>query len=558
MSMPRLLSLPLLLVALALPALLRAAPHIVLVGDSTVTNNAGWGLGFAQFLADDVKLTNTARGGRSSMSFIKEGSWEKALALKGDYYLVQFGHNDEPGKPGRSTTEEEYRGYMERYVDETRAAGAKPVLVTSLVRRQFKTPSDPHKISSSLNSRAEIVRAIAREKNVPLVELHDRSLALCEKLGRDGCLVFSPKKEDGKYDGTHLNAEGYVLFGRLVAEELRQAVPELASYLRAEPRDAKPVAGEKRYDAVVAFDGSGTHTTVQAAIDAAPSAATAAKPHRILVKSGVYKEHVVVPAEKPFLQLLGEPGEAERTVITLDTNVKTPVPGDASGKTLPTPDSATVLVHAADFTAENITFENTTSREARVQALAFYVTGDRAALRRCRFLGWQDTLRADAPKGKIARQYFADCEITGHVDFIYAAGTAVFDRCHIHARADGYLTAASTPETTPFGYVFLDCKVTAAPEVEKGFFLGRPWRPFAATAFLRCELPEKLKPAGWHNWGKADNEKTARYAEYKNTGPGANPDARVPWSKQLTDAEAAAYTVQNILGGDDGWNPAAP
>jgi pectinesterase len=558
MSMPRLLRLPLLLVALALPALLRAAPHIVLVGDSTVTNNAGWGLGFAQFLADDVKLTNTARGGRSSMSFIKEGSWEKALALKGDYYLVQFGHNDEPGKPGRSTTEEEYRGYMERYVDETRAAGAKPVLVTSLVRRQFKTPSDPHKISSSLNSRAEIVRAIAREKNVPLIELHDRSLALCEKLGRDGCLVFSPKKEDGKYDGTHLNAEGYVLFGRLVAEELRQAVPELASYLRAEPRDAKPVAGEKRYDAVVAFDGSGTHTTVQAAIDAAPSAATAAKPHRILVKSGIYKEHVVVPAEKPFLQLLGEPGEAERTVITLDTNVKTPVPGDASGKTLPTPDSATVLVHAADFTAENITFENTTSREARVQALAFYVTGDRAALRRCRFLGWQDTLRADAPKGKIARQYFADCEITGHVDFIYAAGTAVFDRCHIHARADGYLTAASTPETTPFGYVFLDCKVTAASEVEKGFFLGRPWRPFAATAFLRCELPEKLKPAGWHNWGKADNEKTARYAEYKNTGPGANPDARVPWSKQLTDAEAAAYTVQNILGGDDGWNPAAP
>lgn len=243
MPLPRSLRLPLvLLTALVLPALLRAAPHIVLVGDSTVTDSAGWGLGFAQFLAEDVKLTNTARGGRSSMSFIAEGSWEKALALKGDYYLVQFGHNDEPGKPGRSTTEEEYRGYMERYVDEIRAAGAKPVLVTSLVRRQFKTPSDPHKITSSLNSRAEIVRAIAREKKVPLVELHDRSLELCEKLGRDGCLVFSPPKEDGKFDGTHLNAEGYVLFGRLVAEELRRAVPELAPLIRAEPRDPKPIS----------------------------------------------------------------------------------------------------------------------------------------------------------------------------------------------------------------------------------------------------------------------------------------------------------------------------
>ena len=546
----------LLVASLFLAPLLRAAPHIVLVGDSTVTDNAGWGLGFRQFLADGIELTNTARGGRSSMSFIVEGSWAKALALKGDYYLIQFGHNDEPGKPGRSTTEEEYRTYMERYVEEIRAAGATPVLVTSLVRRQFKTKDNPHLITSSLQSRAEIVRAIAREKNVPLVELHDRSKALCEKLGKDGCLVFSPPKENGQFDGTHLNAEGYVLFGRLVAEDLRTAVPALAPYLLAEPRNAKPAAAEKNYDAVVAFDGSGTHLTVQAAIDAAPTTATASKPHRILLKSGTYREHVVIHAEKPFLQLLGEPGEAERTVITLDTNVKTPIPGDPSGKTLSTPDSATVLVRASDFTAENITFENTTPREARVQALAFYVTGDRAILRRCRFLGWQDTLRADAPRGETARQYFSECYIEGHVDFIYAAGTSVFDRCHIHAKADGYLTAASTAETTPFGYVFLDCKITAGPEVERGFFLGRPWRPFAATAFLRCEFPAQLLPAAWHNWGKAENEATARYAEFGNTGPGAaDLSRRAPWAKQLTPTEAAAYTVPNILAAPDAWNP---
>lgn len=529
--------------------------HLVLVGDSTVTDNAGWGLGFRQFLADGIELTNTARGGRSSMSFVAEGSWAKALALKGDYYLIQFGHNDEPGKPGRSTTEEEYRRHMERYVDETRAAGATPVLVTSLVRRQFKTQDNPRLITSSLENRAAIVRAIAREKNVPLVELHDRSKALCEKLGKEGCLVFSPLKENGQYDGTHLNAEGYVLFGRLVAEELRTAVPALAPFLLAEPRDTKPTAAEQRYDAVVAFDGSGTHTTVQAAIDAAPSTATARNPHRILIKSGTYREHVVIPAEKPFLQLLGEPGESERTVITLDTHVKTPIPGDPDGKTLSTPDSATVLVRASDFTAENITFENTTTREQKVQALAFYVTGDRAILRRCRFLGWQDTLRADAPKGGTARQYFADCYITGHVDFIYAAGTAVFDHCHIHARADGYITAASTAETTPFGYVFLDCRITTGPDVQRGVFLGRPWRPFAATAFIRCDLQGAIRAEGWDNWRKPDNEKTVRYSEYRSTGPGADPARRVPWARQLTDAEAAAFTVENILGGDDRWQP---
>ena len=534
---------------------LGAVPHLVLVGDSTVTDNAGWGLGFRQFLSEEAKLTNTARGGRSSMSFIKEGSWEKALALKGDYYLIQFGHNDEPGKPGRSTTEEEYRAYMERYIDETRAAGATPVLVTSLVRRQFDK-NDPHKINSSLQCRAEIVRGIAREKNVPLVELHDRSKALCEKLGKEGCLAFSPTKENGQYDGTHLNAEGYVLFGRLVAEELRRAVPALAPMLREDPRDPRPVPGEKRFDAVVAFDGSGTHTTVQAAIDAAPSTATASKPFRILVKSGVYKEHVVVPTGKSFLQLLGEPGETARTVITMDTNLKTPAPG-SEGKTLSAADSATVYVTASDFTAENITFENTTTREQRVQALAFYVTGDRAVLRRCRFLGWQDTLRADSPKGgPAARQFFSECYVEGHVDFIYAAGVSVFDRCHIHAKADGYLTAASTPESSPFGYVFLDCKITAGPEVVKGFYLGRPWRPHAATAFLRCELPEQLHPEAWNNWGKPDNEKTARYAEYRNTGPGAaDLSRRAPWAKQLSETEAAIYTVETILGGADGWRP---
>jgi pectinesterase len=346
------------------------------------------------------------------------------------------------------------------------------------------------------------------------------------------------------------------MFARLVVEELRTAVPALAPMLRAEPLNADPRPGAKPADAIVAVDGSGTHLTVQAAIDAAPVRGT--MPFVILVKPGVYREHLLVPEEKPFILLRGEAAEAAATVISLGTNLNSV---GADGKKIATPESATVLVRAADFTAENLTFENTTTPDQHVQALAFYITGDRGVLRRCRFLGWQDTLRPDAPRldeGKTAsgpaRQYFVECTIAGHVDFIYAAGTAVFDRCQIQVLGDGYITAASTPPTAPFGFVFLDCRVTAAPGVKRTY-LGRPWRDYAAVAFLRTELPAVVPPAGWHNWNRPEAEKTARYAEYKNTGPGANPAARVPWSRQLTDEEAKSYTIANILGGADHWDP---
>lgn len=518
--------------------------RVVLVGDSTVTDSAGWGLGFKQFLTDQIECTNLSQGGRSSMSFIKEGRWAKALALKADYYLIQFGHNDEPGKPGRSTELDEYRRYMNQYVDEARAIGAQPVLVTCLVRRQFDK-NDDHKINSSLLPRVEIIRQIAAEKKVPLVELHDRSKALCEQLGREGCYAFSPKKEGGVYDGTHLDAKGSVMFARLVVEELGKAVPALASGLLSEPKSTGISAKEIKYDAVVSFDGSGTHTTVQAAIDAVPASRT--RPFVILIKPGVYKEHVFVPKEKPFVVLRGEPNEREATVITNSANVGT---FDANGKKISTRQSATVLVQASDFSAENITFENTTTREQHIQALAMYVEADRASFKNCRFLGWQDTLRTD--KG---RQYFRDCYVEGHVDFIYASGTSVFDHCEIHCKADGWITAASTPEESKFGFVFLDCRVTAAPEVAGGVYLARPWREFSATAFLRTELPAQIHPEGWHNWNKPEREKTVRYSEYKNTGPGAALGKRVAWARQLSDEESKAYTVENILRGPDAWSP---
>jgi acetyl esterase len=171
-----------------------AKVKIVLVGDSTVNDRTGWGFGFKQFLTNGAQCINTAAGGRSSKSFITENRWTQALALKGDYYLIQFGHNDEPGKGERSTDPTTtYRGFMTRYVDEARAIGAKPILVTSLVRRQFDK-SGSGKINSSLVPYVDVVKAIAAEKNVPLIDLHARSKELCEKLGKEGCLFFSPTK----------------------------------------------------------------------------------------------------------------------------------------------------------------------------------------------------------------------------------------------------------------------------------------------------------------------------------------------------------------------------
>src|SRR5438105_1525148 len=167
--------------------------HIVLVGDSTVTDNAGWGKGFANAMKDDVEVINLSKGGRSSSSFIKEGSWKKALDLKPDYVLIQFGHNDQPGHGADRETDPQttYKQYMTQYVDEARAAGSKPVLVTSLSRRQWGPDG---KIHSTLQPNADVVKEIAAEKHVPLIDLHARSIELYEKLGREGVNELSPTK----------------------------------------------------------------------------------------------------------------------------------------------------------------------------------------------------------------------------------------------------------------------------------------------------------------------------------------------------------------------------
>jgi pectinesterase len=528
---------------------------IVLIGDSTMTDAAGWGLGFQQFLTGQAECVNASAGGRSSQSFMREGRWTNALALHADYYLIQFGHNNEPGKPGRSTDMPTFVANMKQYVDDARAIGARPVLVTPLTRRQWAKGST-NQINSSLAPYAEEVRKIAAEKNVPLVDLHDRSKALCEALGKQACLEFSPVKTvDGTntYDHTHLKGRGRVMFARLVVEELRKAAPELAPFLRAEPLNDDPAARDTRFDAVVSADGSGTHTDLRAAIAAAPDNGT--NTFAILIKPGTYDGQFVVPAAKRHLKFVGE--ELENTILTGSLNQNEPEPG--AGRNLY--NNASVVVLGDDFHAENITFQNTSGDHG--QALALRADGDREVFNHCRFLGWQDTLLVNN-----GRYYFTNCYVEGRVDFIYGSATALFDRCEIHSKNGGHVTAANTPKDRAIGMVFRNCRLTGDPKPwlsPEGVAantnqppmadLGRPWRPYASVTYLNCEMSAHILPAGWNNWRNATNELTARFAEYQSTGPGAHPEARVKWARQLTDDEAAGFTLEKILGGADGWQP---
>ncbi|MFZ5497175.1 MAG: alpha/beta fold hydrolase [Verrucomicrobiota bacterium] len=227
--------------------------HLVLVGDSTVTDREGWGLGFRQFVGEGATVTNLAQGGRSSKSYRAEGHWDKALAAKGDYYLIQFGHNDQPGKgPDRETDPDTtFAENLARYVDEARAIGAQPVLVTPLVRRTF-AKTDPARLESRHVPYVEAVKRVATGKGVPLIDLHARSLVLCESLGPARTAEFDFPDRTGKTDTTHLRGEGSVAFARLVVDDLRRVVPALAPVLLPEPGAAKlpdleygEAAGEK-------------------------------------------------------------------------------------------------------------------------------------------------------------------------------------------------------------------------------------------------------------------------------------------------------------------------
>jgi pectin methylesterase-like acyl-CoA thioesterase len=209
----------------------------------------------------------------------------------------------------------------------------------------------------------------------------------------------------------------------------------------------------------------------------------------------------------------------------------------------------TVKGEGSDITFKNLTIENNAPQLG--QAVALHTEGDRLRFVHCRFLGNQDTIYTGAER---TRLYFSHCYIEGTTDFIFGPSTALFDDCELRSKRNSYITAASTPRGVPFGYVFRRCKLTAAPGVTQ-VYLGRPWRPYGAVAFLHCEMGSHIRPEGWQNWGNPANEQTARYAEYGNTGPGANTEGRVGWSKLLTPEEASGYTPEHLFRRCDDWRP---
>lgn len=288
---------------------------------------------------------------------------------------------------------------------------------------------------------------------------------------------------------------------------------------------------------VVSRDGTGKYRTIQEAVESVRAFMDYTV--TIYIKNGTYKEKLVIPSWVKNVQLVGE--SAEGTVITYDDH--------ANINKMGTFRTYTVKVEGSGITFKDLTIENNAAQLG--QAVALHTEGDRLMFIGCRFLGNQDTIYTGAEG---TRLLFTNCYIEGTTDFIFGSSTALFENCVIHSKRNSYITAASTPENVEFGYVFKNCTLTAAQGVNK-VYLGRPWRPYAATAFLNCEMGGHIVPAGWDNWRNPENEKTARYSEYQGKGPGANPAERVKWSKQLTDKEARKYTIENIFKECSNWVP---
>ena len=288
-------------------------------------------------------------------------------------------------------------------------------------------------------------------------------------------------------------------------------------------------AQERQDTIVVSRDGTGNFRTLQEAIESARAFMDYTV--TIYVKNGVYKEKVIVPSWVENIDIIGE--DRDKTIITYDDH--------ANINKMGTFRTYTVKVEGSDITFKNLTIENNAAQLG--QAVALHTEGDRLKFINCRILGNQDTIYTGA---KFTRLYFKDCYIDGTTDFIFGPSTALFENCEIRSKTNSYVTAASTPEDIAVGYVFKNCKLTANPGVDK-VYLGRPWRPYAATVFINCEMGKHIRPEGWHNWGKEENEKTARYAEYNSTGEGAAVAGRVKWAKQLTKKEAAQYDDLNYI-----------
>lgn len=306
----------------------------------------------------------------------------------------------------------------------------------------------------------------------------------------------------------------------------------------------------------VAKDGSGAYTSIQEAIDSIQML-----PETIFVKKGTYHERVEI--NTPFLTIEGE--DAKDTVIEYDYYANMIL---ENGEKRGTFRSYTMLITADHFTCKNITVANTSGFGKQVgQAIAVYAEGDHILFSGCRLLGHQDTLftgplpneeaKAGGFKGptesaprRLCRQIYENCYIEGEVDFIFGSAAAYFDNCTLYSLnrnmdTNGYVTAPSTYENQKYGYVFNNCHFKSnCPD--NTVYLGRPWRIFAKTVLIHCELDGHIKNEGFHDWNKPESHDTVFYAEYDCYGKGYTPELRAGFVRQLSADEAKEYTLEQF------------
>lgn len=511
-------------------------PTIYLIGDSTCATKKldgenperGWGHMFPALVDDALRVENHATNGRSTKSFRDEGRWAAVYdkLAEGDYVFIQFGHNDEKiNDSTRYSSPDRYAENLRRYVRETREKGARPLLLTPIVRRNWVEG----RLVDTHDGYPAAMKRVAAEEQVPLIDMEAITREWLNGVGEEPSKAYymwvepgtCPLHPKGRQDNTHLNVKGAHEVARMVAREVQTMLPEVGRHIQFP-------------DFVVAKDGSGDFFTVQEAVNALPDFSR--EEIWLLVREGVYYEKISIPASKRTVRMTGE--GAERSVVSFDGYAKRP---DACGREMGTSGSSTVYFGGDDWRIEKMGFANTAGPVG--QAVAVQCLGDRIRFVGCRFLGDQDTLYlygrgnrdGDTP-GDNCSYEFVDCYVEGTTDFIFGSAAAEFRNCEIRSKADSYITAASTWKGQKRGFVFRRCRLTAAEGV-RSCYLGRPWRNHARTCFVECEMGAHIRPEGWHNWSKPEAEKCAFYGEYGSTGPGAGAAGRVKWAKKLSARE---------------------
>lgn len=539
-------------------------------GDSTVQTNkiatypqSGIGQGFLRYINDDVQIKNYARNGRSTKSFLDEGRFlpiEEQMQA-GDFLFIQFGHNDEKDDVARHT--DPFGSYQDNMCFMIRTAkrkGAYPVLITPLSRRLFDADG---KLCETHAPYQQAMKELAEKEQVPCIDLCAISHQEIESMGDEASKQFFMNFPGGIYrrypvgreDNTHQRYEGALHWAGVIARELRKMPEPYCSLVVTE-----------EICLTVAKDGNAMFGTIAEALEAAEAFRGDDIPVRVQIGEGVYEERLEIHQGSMILEGMG--ADPAKTVITHGDYAKELLPDGEKRGTFRT---QTLFIDADCVTLKNLTVENSAGHGSDVgQALALYADGDRLCFENCRFLGHQDTIfnaplppavlqtngfrgpKENAPR-RDGRHYFKDCFVSGEVDFIFGGATVLFENCELFSinagkEINGYVTAASTPEGKEFGYVFKDCRLTSECPAES-VYLGRPWRNFAKTVLIRCEIGPHIVREGWHDWNKEEARETTYYGEYQCSGEGAADRAkRASWAHELTEEEAANYTRERILG----------